>query len=195
MMMKFRMFLSAVVLVVAGAGCSYNQMHLINYANAEKPEDLQQVFTQASFFDNSTGGYEILLQSTEPIDDSNDRVLRQAIYISTIWKPIPGKTYAETTQLNARIIYLVEIANRPGGVVQTQEETTFLCYKGSGFVSFAVDQTKQVLTGRIEQAILTPVHKSKSHRLGTFELIGDFKAQRNPSAIGEFKILAGSSIK
>ncbi len=196
-MMKYLKYVTAILVMVMGTGCGYNQMRLVNYASAEKPEELQQVFNQTSFSDNSAGGYEVLLQSTEPIKgtEAEDRILRQAIFVSTIWKPIPGKTYAETTQINAKVIYLVEIANRPGGTVQSQDGPSFLCYKGSGFVSFEVDRMGQVMTGRIEQALLTPTHKGKSHRLGTFELSGDFRATRNATAIGEFKILAGPNLK
>jgi hypothetical protein len=179
-------------IALTGGGCAYNQMRLVNYANSESPEVLSQSFGQASFGESATGETQILLQSSEPMTTADNRVLRQSIFVTTLWKPIPGKTYAEESQINARVVYLVEIAQCPDPTVATRKGPTVLCYKGTGFVSFDLDQTKQILTGKIERALLEPTHKTGGYRLGTFELSGEFKAARNPGAIGEFKITSGN---
>lgn len=173
---------------LAASGCSYNQMRLVNYADVENPEELQQAFTHASFEAATTGETTILLQTAEPMTAGENRILRQSIYVTTLWKPIPGKTYAEESQINARVIYLVEIAEQPGPTISSEKAATVLCYKGTGFVSYQLDRTGQTLTGSIERALLEPMYKGDGLRLGTFELSGPFKATRNPGAIGEFRI-------
>jgi len=178
-------------LVLAG-GCQYNRLTLVNYADAEKPQTLEQAFSRSAFSKNAAGEYEILLQSSEPIAQGRDRVLKQSVYAATLWNPIPGKTYAESSQINARIIYLVEIAPEPGSVVVSEGGKTILCYKGSGFISYALDRTGQTLTGRIEQALLAPAQKKGGYRLGTFDLSGDFKAVYDHGAVGEFKMTSSN---
>ncbi len=174
------------------SGCQVNQLKLVNYADPETPEILTQNFSRVSFTDTGTGDFEILLQSSEPIAREGNKVLRQMVYISTLWNPIPGKTYADESQINAKVVYLVEIAERQEGTVTTEGRPTILCYKGSGFVSYQLDRTGQVMTGSIEKALLEPLHKSGTRRLGRFELSGEFKAMKNRGAVGEFKITAGT---
>ncbi|MFA5863675.1 MAG: hypothetical protein WC975_03215 [Phycisphaerae bacterium] len=192
--MKIFCLVLLVAVLVVGVGCqsNYNRMSLVNYANAEKPEELFQNFSQ-SFFAGSPGGeYEILLTTSEPISKDGGKVLRQVVFVTTLWNPIPGKTYAESSQINAKIIYLVEIADCPGGAVIQQSGKKVICYKGSGFVSSQTNRTGQVLTGRIEQALLEPVLKGTHYRLGRFALSGNFRATRNRAAVGEFKITGGA---
>ncbi len=191
--MKSLKIIFSLLLLTATAGCQVaNQMKLVNYANPETPEVLMQDFSQVWFAESGTGDYEILLRSSEPITREGNKVLRQMVYISTLWNPIPGKTYAESSQINAKMIYLVEIADRPGATVTTEGKGTILCYKGTGFVSYQLDRTGQIMTGSIEDAYLEPMTKRGTRRLGRFELSGDFKAMKNRGAIGEFKITAGT---
>lgn len=185
--------ISFVILLAAlAAGCQYNQMRLVNYVDPETPEVLTQNFNQVSFTEGGTGNYEILLQSSESITREGNKVLRQMVFITTLWNPIPGKTYAESSQINARVVYLVEILDRPGATVTTEGKGTILCYKGTGFVSYQLDRTGRVMTGSIEQAYLEPMAKHGTRRLGRFELSGDFQATKNHGAVGEFKITAGA---
>jgi hypothetical protein len=182
-----------IVILAGTAGCQMvNRMKLVNYANSENRETLTQDFSQVWFTETGTGDFEILLQSSEPITREGNKVLRQMVFISTLWNPIPGKTYAESSQINAKMIYMVEIADRPGASVTSEGKGTILCYKGSGFVSYQLDRTGQVLTGSIEDSYMEPMAKSGTRRLGRFELSGDFKAVKNRGAIGEFKITAGA---
>ena len=178
--------------IIAGCQQNYNRMTLVNYADPEKPETLTQNFTQGDFADATGGGYEILLASREPIGLSGGKVLRQAVYVTTLWTPIPGKTYAELSQINATIIYLVEFEDQPGGVVISRAGPRTLCWKGSGFVSFYPDRTGEGLTGAIEEALLEPTHKKAGYRLGAFQLSGNFKATRNRAAVAEFKLTEGT---
>jgi hypothetical protein len=177
------------------SGCQVNQMKLVNYANPENPENLTQNFNSVYFTETGTGGYEILLQSSEPIAREGNKVLRQMVFITTLWNPIPGKTYADESQINANVIYMVEIFERQGAAVTTEGSGTILCYKGAGFVSYQIDRTGQTMTGTIEKAFLEPIQKRGTRQLGRFELSGDFKAYKNRGAVGEFKITAGTNCR
>jgi hypothetical protein len=168
-------------------------MTLMNYARPEAPETLEQNFRKGYFTSNAFGEYEILLKSSEPIDRGSDKIMTQALYAKTLWKPIPGKTYAESSQINATIVYVVRIADQPDAAVVSQTGETTLRYEGTGFICFKTDRSGNVLTGTIEQALLKPIHLKENYRLGTFELNGAFQARRDLSAIAEFKITLGAS--
>jgi hypothetical protein len=168
-------------------------MTLVNYAQPNTPETLQQNFSEGYFSSNAFGEYEILLKSDEPISHKGEKVMTQVIYVSTLWKPIPGMTYAESSQINATIVYVVRIADNPDAEIVSQTGETMLRYEGTGFLSFETDQTENVLTGTLERALLKPVHKRDNYRLGTFELNGAFKAVRDAAKVADFKITLGAN--
>ncbi len=184
------LILAAGLIAAAGMGCTMtsNRMRLVNYVQPNQPEELYQNFSQGTFTKNSFGEYELLLENTEPIAQGESRILRQAIYATTIWDPIPGRTYAESSQINAKIMYIVDVDECEDSTVISQKSGKVLCYRGSGFISYQIDRTGNVLTGTIENAMLQPTHKYSHPRLGTFELSGNFRLVRDDAAISEFKI-------
>jgi hypothetical protein len=167
-------------------------MVLVNYARPEKPERLGQSFNHGYFTCNAFGEYEILLESSEPITRESDQILHQSLYVMTIWKPLPGRTYADSSQINARMVYLVKIGDNPDALVVSQTGEATLRYQGTGFISFETDRSGNVLTGTIEQSLLQPGHKKSSYRLGTFEMSGAFRAVKDPAALAEYKLTYGS---
>jgi hypothetical protein len=189
-MMKF----SCLILLVLVMGCQTgsNIMVLVNYARPEKPERLGQNFNRGYFTCNAFGEYEILLESTEPIARGSDQILHQSLYVMTIWKPLPGRTYADSSQINARMVYLVKIGDNPDAPVVSQTGEATLRYQGTGFISFETDRSGNVLTGTIEQSLLQPSHKKSSYRLGTFEMSGAFRAVKDPAALAEYKLTYGA---
>ena len=186
-----------ILLFLAGGGCryNYNRMKLINYADPGRPEELYQNFSGGAFSQKSASEYEILLSSSEPMNQDGNEILKQTVFVTTIWRAIPGKTYAESSQINARLVYLVEIAEPPQSQVKTEGGKIVLRYKGSGFVSYQTDRSGNVLTGRIEQALMQPVGNKAKYRLDNFELSGNFKASKNQAAIAEFKFINLSAFR
>ncbi|NLE28055.1 MAG: hypothetical protein GX629_00115 [Phycisphaerae bacterium] len=186
--------LSCLILLVLALGCrtGSNSMVLVNYARPETPEKLGQTFNRGYFTCNAFGEYEILLESTEPISTENNQVLHQSLYLTTIWKPMPGRTYADSSQINAKMVYLVKIADHPDAAVVSQTGQATIRYQGTGFVVFDVDRSGNVLTGTIEQALMQPAHKKSNYRLGTFELSGSFRAVKDPAAVAEYKLTYGA---
>jgi hypothetical protein len=186
--------LSCLVFLVLALGCQTgsNSIVLVNYAHPEKPEKLGQHFNHGYFTRNAFGEYEILLVSTEPISAEGNRVLYQALYATTIWTPQPGRTYADPSQINATITYLVKIGDNPDALVVSQTGQATLKYQGTGFISFEVDRSGNVLTGTIEQGLMQPTQKKSSYRLGTFELSGSFRAVKDYAALAEYKLTYGA---
>jgi hypothetical protein len=186
-----------VVMLISIVGCqqNVNHMRLVNYSDKESPEELFQQFTSCSFLCSPIGEYEFLLETNEPIENKSSRILRQVIYGSILWTPQPGKTYAESTQINSKLTYIVEIADNPDATVISQTGKTLLCYRGTGFITFSLDRTGEILSGKIESALLEPTKGTTSKRLGTFSLSGEFSALKNPSAIAEYKITLARLVK
>jgi len=195
--MKYFMSLLLAMVILCSSGCQQynNTMKLVNYARSESPETLQQNFKDGYFSSNAFGEYEILLISDEPISQDGEKVMTQAIYATTLWKPIPGTTYAESSQINATIVYVVRIADKPDANIVSQSEEALLRYEGTGFLSFQTDPNENQMTGSIERAVLKPVHKRENYRLGTFELEGSFKAVKDAGKVAEFKLTLGANGK
>jgi len=90
----------------------------------------------------------------------------QIIKIDVFWRPLPGTTYAESTQTNAAIRY----------VLRTGKEA--ISYEGAGFVYFELSRDGKSLEGKIESSTLRPMRQSAEDLdiFGPCRLTGTFTA-------------------
>jgi hypothetical protein len=90
----------------------------------------------------------------------------QLLKIELLWKPIPGKTYAESSQTNATIIYCLVNGDNA------------ISYEGAGFVFFKLSRDGKELEGRIESASLRPTRFQRDpvDLFGPCRISGDFTA-------------------
>ncbi|KKK69489.1 hypothetical protein LCGC14_2933530, partial [marine sediment metagenome] len=129
------------------------------------------------------------------VDQPARRSIEQFIFITVFWVAQPGRTFAETSQLNARIEYLM-VANEPADAQQSgQQPITSSCYRGGGFVSFKLARQEQSMRDKIESSQLEPLGLSSRtggrDPLGQFTLVGDFRIYRNPGRVKQLeKMLA-----
>lgn len=167
------------------------RVELTSYAQADRPETYYQDFSLAWFHSQPDGDVEILLETSQPIESLGYDVLRQSLFIHVLWTPIPGKTYVESTQINAQFTYEMRVAN-PGQRVRSATDDQPICYKGSGFVTFTTDWQGKVLSGNIERAMLEPQKSAPDLALGRLVLKGSFKAVRSSDAIDEYRVTGGN---
>jgi len=192
---------SLLAVLITAAGCANTsamkfksdrgRVELTSYAQPDRPETYFQDFALAWFSSQPNGDIEILLETSQPIESLGYDVLQQSLYIHVLWTPIPGKTYAESTQINAQITYEMRVANT-GQRVRSASDDQPICYKGSGFVTFTTDWRGNGLTGKIERAGLEPQKSAPDLALGRLVLKGAFNAIRSAEAINEYKITGGN---
>jgi len=101
-------------------------------------------FTEASYQLSPGGTLELVLRSERPSSLDPTQLITQIVYLKTFWQPMPGTTYVEASQINARVQYAM--LTPPTGVR----------YDGGAFVSFHIDKRTGELTGRIESGSLAP---------------------------------------
>ncbi len=178
----------AAILIINGCKSDYNRMKIVNYKTADNPETLTQNFQYAYFDVGRSGDYYIVLESFEPMTRKSAKILKQVLYAKLLWRPIPGRTYAESSQINARIEYLITVTDAVSAKVVKEGSYIQLRYTGTGFICFSLDRKGKVMTGTIEQALLEPVNKTGQYPLGKFIFSGKFRAVRNPSAIAECRM-------
>lgn len=198
---------AAVVFVAAllavGPACRQhvNRVMVATYrTDLADPERFYQDFTEAWFASSGSGEYEILLRSSEPLrssaTSSRPEILSQSLYCRIIWRPIPGRTFAEPSQINARVDYRLELAEPARSQVRSQGPTKLMYYKGSGFVSFKLDRAGKIMRGTIEQVVLD-LHATSSgsgddRTSGeVMRMIledGKFQARLDPGRIADYRI-------
>jgi hypothetical protein len=99
--------------------------------------------------------------------------MSQIILIDVFWRPQPGRTFVESSQTNANIIYC--LTTGPNSIT----------YEGAGFVSFAESRDGRSIVGRIESAALYPARfaNAPADLFGPCRMTGQFEAQRDAAKI------------
>ena len=160
-----------VVLVVTVSGCSarWSRFQVVDYRDTGAPERYQETFKEAYYSIGGDGNVELVLRRSQPSESDPDVDITQLIYIRTVWKSIPGKTVADSTQINGVICYVIA----GGGVGAT--------FEGAGSVFFKENRRGDRLSGTLEQALLRPTRRlAGSHSLfNRAQLQGKFHAKRD----------------
>lgn len=169
----------------AALACNSKPDHIevLSFRNAEKPETFVENFPPGYFRMNSEKAYEIVLELEPRLlevppheDDTSDATSQpappdlvwtsQLLHIRILWKPIPGKTYAESTQTNAAIVYCLVNGDNT------------ISYEGAGFVFFKLSRDGDEMEGRIESSSLRPTRFGREpvDLFGPCRISGTFKA-------------------
>ena len=158
-------------LAAAGTvGCATDSAHI---QITERPSTLeirryQESFDEAYYDLGPSGNLRLVLRKRQPASLEGDE-LTQTIVVESVWRPLPGVTVADRSQINGTVTY--ELAGRR--IVQN--------LTGAGSVFFYENDAADRLTGTLSHVTL----ESQSPDLGDgflqrVELCGDFSASRNP---------------
>lgn len=164
-------------------GCSKrtNKLILISYKDIDNPKKVVESFEKAFWEKSKDNLYTILLSSKNNVP-TKDKEITQIAIIKLFWQPIPGKTFANSSQINAQIEYIVVLKPLDKKNIEYKTRRIFK-YRGSGFV-FIKSYTNTTINGTIEEAILYPQNKTEDP-LGRFILSGSFTAKNDPASIGK----------
>jgi hypothetical protein len=161
----------AVLLVIGLTGCSRetNQLRIKSFQSQGLPETLSETFDEAVFSHDAHGNLDLVFRSIRPSRQDPSQTIRQVVHFRAFWKPIPGRTFVESTQCNATVCYMIGTG------------PVCISYDGAGFMTFAFGWFKRSLKGKIESGELAPLRRVGKPKdlLGRAQITGKFRARRD----------------
>ena len=155
--------------VVCGCAGSGSVFEIVDYRSDAPPHRYREVFSEAFFEFDGTGNVDVVLRRSQPSAGHADREITQIIHLRSLWRPIPGETVAERTQINGTVTYCI-ISGNLGAT-----------FEGAGSLFFTHNKRKDLLEGSLELAMLRPTRQltSTSDFFDKAELSGRFTARRD----------------
>ncbi len=153
----------------------YNRIEVIDYRSNQPAQLHFEDFDEAYYGVGEGGLVEVVLRKQTRWKADQTRRNVQVIVLRTFWKPIPGRTYAEDSGLNANLRYMI---TRGGSAIS---------YEGGGFFYYAEDAEARVITGRLEGGDLQPL-RALGGDIGIFDkarISGRFKARRDDRRVAK----------
>jgi hypothetical protein len=164
-------------LLAALAGCSSQstRIHLTTYDEAGNERRHYADFNRVAFLINPSGLLELGMRVEQPSKLDPTQTITQLIHIREVWKPVPGMTAIDSTQINVQVRYA--ILTPPTGVR----------YDGAGFVFAKLAKDGKTIAGNIESGRLAPSHRMADAALpfGVARFSGPFRAVRNEGEVME----------
>jgi hypothetical protein len=164
-------------LLAALAGCSSQATRLIltTYDETGREQHHYADFNRVAFLVNPSGLLELGMRVEQPSKTDPTQMITQLIHIKEVWKPQPGRTAVESSQINVELRYA--ILTPPTGVR----------YDGAGFVFAKIAKDAKTVTGEIESGRLAPAYRMANAALpfGPARFTGTFKAVNNPGEVIE----------
>lgn len=162
------LILLTVVALAPACTTKTTEIHITSFDEEAPPERFVESFPDGCYSLDARGNYNITFEipptrvaivplnndASGELETSDASVqppipdeiyISQLIHIEMLWKPDPGKTFAERTQTNAGITYCLQRGN------------DLARYEGAGFIFFKKDDFGDRITGAIESATLYPV--------------------------------------
>ncbi len=171
-------FGAALTVLLAGlTGCSSEstRLHLTTYDDGGREQHHYADFSRVAFLVNPSGLLELGMRVEQPSKMDPTQMITQLIYLKEVWKPQPGRTAVEKTQVNVQVEYA--ILTPPTGVR----------YDGAGFVFAKIAKDTRTVSGQIESGRLAPSFRMGNAAMpfGPARFTGTFRAANNPGEVME----------
>lgn len=129
------------VALAMGVGCArtHRTLDVTSYRDPYFPETLSIEFTERGFARTADGDTHIVARESSP---GGAGVVEQLLHMHVFWKPRPGRTFADSSSVDATIRYV--IATDQGRSV----------YAGTGFVYKKFSRDEQRLEANVEASEL-----------------------------------------
>ena len=96
------------LLLVTGCQPHITRIRIRDFQHPDAPRSLYQEFDEAYYQLDAAGALQLLLRRQNPSQAIPTESITQTILIKTLWRPIPGTTYVESTMINAKLTYLIQ---------------------------------------------------------------------------------------
>jgi hypothetical protein len=165
------------ILLAGLAGCSSQstRLHLTTYDETGREQHHYADFNRVAFLVNPSGLLELGMRVEQPSKTDPTQTITQLVHIKEVWKPQPGRTAVEKTQVNVQVRYA--ILTPPTGVR----------YDGAGFVFSKSKEGSKNIAGEIESGRLAPTYQMADAAIpfGPARISGPFRAVNNPAEVIE----------
>lgn len=161
------------VWLAAAVGCQQpaSELELRSYKDPYFPEPYHLTLQNCVFRVDASGDRHIAARAFRATGESESGPITQFLHVHLFWQPKPGRTFANSTGVNALMRYVIVT---PTGTA---------AYAGTGFV-YPKGQRGETLTAEIESASLRLESQSgtPAEVLGDVRLHGTLVARRDEPA-------------
>jgi len=158
------------MLLVSPVGCTVgpSTFEIVDYRNPGDAKRYRESFDEAYYDCDQNGNVNIVLRRTGGRSAGESEVT-QIVRIRSVWRPVPGKTGSNATQINATVSYYI-VEGRVGDTLE-----------GAGCVFFTQNRAENALSGSLDRAVLLPKRQLTSGEalFARAELSGEFRATRD----------------
>jgi len=164
--------LAAALLLPGGCASPTGLVELISYKDPEQSLTYTVRFEQCAFALGPDGDYHIAARALDRSAGQSDRAIVQLLHAHVFWRPRPGKTFANSTTVDATLRYALLTAD--GAAI----------YGGTGFVylhrrPFGRELDVSIESGRLRAQKLVG---NPPELLGSVRLRGRLLAAEDPAA-------------
>jgi hypothetical protein len=166
-------FAALCMMLLAVGACTVpprqTRFDVLNYQPNGEVERLHDVFDEAYYHVTPSGNVDIIARRAVRAAPGQPAVV-QIVHLRTIFRAVPGTTYADRTMINGTATYAIVVGR--GGT----------SFEGGCFLTFTEDKRAGVLTGHLEHARLN-ANRQVGEGAGVFhqaEVTGTFRAIRDP---------------
>ncbi len=140
---------ACILLLVAGTGCAPRptRFEIVDYGPAGEQGRFFEEFDECYYARQPDGAVDVVARRQGHLVGQAEEDTTQVIHLHGIWRPVPGDTVVESTQVNATVSYW--IVSDLGGVA----------LEGGGFVFVQENHRQDTLTGKVESSALQPVRR------------------------------------
>ncbi len=165
-----------ILLTLQACGCARTRISEFQITNYDEHGQVQRyvtTFDEAYYDIDGQGNLDVALRRSEPSDRDAAVDIVQVLCLRTVWRSIPGRTVAESMQINATVSY---------SILRGGDGTTF---EGAGSVFFKQKRKTDALEGTLDLAALKPTRTlaAGSELFRQAELTGRFLAKRDPRKV------------
>lgn len=170
---KYGGWLLLAMICLSGCGLKprTNVLTVVDRQTSGDEKRYYEKFDEAYYDLDGVGNVDLVLRRSRPSGDRLDQRIEQVVHVRSVWASVPGRTVANSTQINGRITY---------AILSGDAGSTF---EGAGSVFFR--KTKQwgneVLVGHLERTYLK-AKRSLTSEPAIFdqaEVSGEFRAVRD----------------
>jgi hypothetical protein len=161
----------AVLICAGGCGHGRARIELVTYDEDGTARHHYADFDRASYRQLPGGLVELAMRAERPSTIDPTQTITQILLIRTFWNPQPARTWAEATQINARVQYAM--LTPPTGIR----------YDGAAFLTYR--KRRGQITGHVESATLAPRYRMGQavEPFDTARFTGTIRAKENPGEV------------
>ncbi len=156
-------------LVCSGCTKHENRFHIHDVQGVDQNQRFEEIFPEAYYDVDDQGQFDIVLRRIESANDNPNEKIVQTLHLRSVWRSIPGRTTAESSQINGTVTYAI-VKGRIGAT-----------FEGAGSLFFDHDINDGELNGSLESAMLEPTRllSTGSDFFKRPKLTGNFEATKN----------------